>query len=127
MCHFDVKTMCLQDAEAPLILDGLAQAERYSKDKVAASPELGCHAYNRDGAIVETSPTRKFMSASTANPPPNGIFGWVARVWLLEWRSSVWMCGGLQPYLWSISRSAILMDSAVKLIDGMAGLEHNKK
>jgi hypothetical protein len=46
--------MCLQDAEAPLILDGLAQAERYSKDKVAASAELGCHAYNRDGAIVET-------------------------------------------------------------------------
>jgi hypothetical protein len=52
--HFDVKTMCMRDAEAPLILDGLAQAERYSKDKVAASPGLGCRVYNRDGAIVRT-------------------------------------------------------------------------
>src|SRR5258708_2278429 len=61
--HFDVKTMSARDAEgrdpsaanaAPLIFDNLAEAESYSKNKIAAIPGLGCRIYDRDGKIVGT-------------------------------------------------------------------------
>jgi hypothetical protein len=61
--HFDVKTMSARDAEgrepspasdAPLIFDSLAEAERYSKDKIATTPGLGCRIYDRDGKILGT-------------------------------------------------------------------------
>src|ERR1700680_3145593 len=52
--HFDVKTMSMQDSEAPLIFESLADAERYSQDKIAAKPWLGYRIYDRDGKIVGT-------------------------------------------------------------------------
>jgi hypothetical protein len=61
--HFDVKSMSLRDSEgnylssdndAPLVFEDRAAAETYCRQKIRATPALGCRIYDHRGQVVQS-------------------------------------------------------------------------
>jgi hypothetical protein len=125
--HFDVKTMSMQGAD-PLIFDSLAEAERYSRDNMAATPAVGYRIYDRDGKIVETFADTQVYEHFHGRPSAKrsllvGVAWLVVGVGLIS--LDVWF--GLRLIFGVFLGLRFLWVAAVKLIDGFSGLEHNKK
>lgn len=130
--HFDVKTMSMREgADAPLIFDGLAAAERYSQDKIAATPELGCRIYDRGGKIVRTYIDTQVYERFHGQPAAKssllaGMACLIAGVGLIS--LDVWL--GFRLIFGVFLGVRFLWVAAVKLIDGVTGLKrvkHNSK
>ena len=128
LLHFDVKTMCMRDAASPLIFESLAEAERYSRDKVAAAPGVGCRIYDRHGTIVGTFSDERVYERFHGQPAAarsllTGVLCFLAGVAFIG--LDVWMRFRLIFGVFLGVR--FLWVAGVKLIDGVTGLEHNKK
>jgi hypothetical protein len=134
--HFDVKTMSMREGEdGPLIFDSLAGAERYSQDKIAARPGLGCRIYDRDGKIVGTFTDTRVYERFHGQPAAQrsllvGVACFVAGVALIS--LDVWL--GFRLIFGVFLGVRFLWVAAVKLIDGVTGLktglkrvEHNSR
>jgi hypothetical protein len=126
--HFDVKTMTMRDAAAPLIFDSLADAETYSQQKMAAAPGLGYRIYDRDGKIVRTFADPQVYDRFHGKPAAKrsllmGIMWLAIGVGLIS--LDVWM--GLRLIFGVFLGVRCLWVAGVKLIDGVAGWEHNRK
>jgi hypothetical protein len=126
--HFDVKTMCVRDAEPPLIFDSLTHAESYSQHKILANPGLGSRIYDRDGKIVGTFIDTQLYERFHGRPAAMrslqvGIACLLAGVAFIS--LDVWF--GLRLIFGVFLGARFLWVAGVKLIDGVTGLEHNKK
>jgi hypothetical protein len=125
--HFDVKTMSMQDAQAPLIFDSLADAERYSREKSDATPGSGYRIYDCDGKIVGTFADAQIYERFHGQPAAKksllvGIVCLVAGVGMIS--LDVWL--GFRLIFGVFLGVRFLWVAAVKLIDGVTGLEHNR-
>jgi hypothetical protein len=129
--HFDVKTMSTRDADGrespasntPLLFDSHADAERYSKEKIAATPGLGCRIYDRDGHILGTFNNAQVYERFHGQPSARrsllvGTVLLVVGVGLIS--LDVWM--GLRLIFGVFLGVRCLWVAAVKLIDGATGL-----
>jgi hypothetical protein len=130
--HFDVKTMSMRAGEeAPLIFENLADAERYSQEKLAATPALGFRIHDCDGRIVRTFTDTQVYERFHGQPAARrsllvGSACLVAGVGLIS--LDVWL--GLRLIFGVFLGVRFLWVAAVKLIDGITGLrepEHNSK
>jgi len=126
--QFDVKSMCMQDADAPLIFDSLAEAERYSQEKMAATPGLGFRIYDRDGKILETFTDAQVYERFHGQPAAKrsllvGVVYLVLGVGLI----SLDVRMGFRLIFGVILGVRFLWVAGVRLIDGVTGMEHNKK
>ena len=133
--HFDVKTMSARNAEgrspsaaneAPLIFDCLAEAERYSKDKIAATPGLGCRIYDRDGKILGNFADTQVYERFHGRPAARrsllvGLACLVAGVGLVS--LDIWM--GYRLIFGILLGVRFLWAAAIKLIDASTGLKRN--
>jgi len=127
--HFDVKTMSMREGDdVPLIFKGLDEAERYSRGKIASAPGVGCRIYDRDGEIVGTFADTQVYESIHGRPAARrslltGTVYLVIRVGLIS--LDVWL--GFRLILGILLGVKFLWVAGVKLIDGITGLEHNKK
>ena len=130
--HFDVKTMSMRAGEgAPLIFDSLADAERYSQEKSAATPGIGFRIHDRDGKVVGTFADTQVYERYHGQPAAKrtllvGIACLVAGIGLIS--LDVWL--GLRLILGVFLGVRFLWVAVVKLIDGISSLkrvEHNSK
>jgi len=118
----------MRGAESPLIFNGLAHAERYSKETIAATPALGCRIYDRDGKIVGTFADAQVYERFHGQPAASRslligivcLFAGVASISL-----DMWM--GFRLIFGVFLGVRLLWVAGVKLIDGVTGLEHNRK
>jgi hypothetical protein len=130
--HFDVKTMSARDAEgrespasnAPLIFDSQAEAERYSKDKIATGLGLGCRIYDRDGKILETFADTQVYERFHGQPAAKrsllmGMVCLVVGVALISLDVSM----GYRLIFGVFLGVRFLWAAAIKLIDGATGLK----
>jgi len=120
--HFDVKTMSARDA--PLIFDSLAEAERYSKDKIATIQGLGCRIYDRDGKSLATFVDPQVYERFHGQPAAKrsllvGMLCLVAGVGFIS--LDVWM--GLRLIFGVLLGVRLLWAAAVNLIDGIGGFK----
>jgi hypothetical protein len=125
--HFDVKSMCAQGPESPLLFESLAEAERYSQEKIAAAPGLGCRIYDRDGRIVgtfaDTQVYERFHGQPSAKPSLLvGSACLLAGVGFIS--LDVWY--GLRLIFGVLLGVRFLWVAGVKLIDGASGVAHNR-
>jgi hypothetical protein len=129
--HFDVKTMSMLEADnVPVIFDNLADAERYSKSKIASTPGMGCRIHDRDGKIVGTFADTQVYERFHGPPAARrsllvGIACLVAGVGFIG--LDVWFRFRLIFGVFLGVR--FLWVAGVKLIDGVTGLkrvEHNR-
>jgi hypothetical protein len=123
--HFDVKTMSMRAGEDdPLIFENLADAERYSQEKLAATPGLGFRIHDCDGRIVRTFTDTQVYERFHGQPAAKrnllvGSACLVAGVGLIS--LDVWL--GLRLILGVFLGVRFLWVAAVKLIDGITGLK----
>ena len=131
--HFDVKTMSARDADGcessasntPLIFDSRAAAERYSQNKIATTPGLGCRIYDREGKILATFADSQVYERFHGQPSAKrsllvGMACLVVGVALIS--LDVWM--GLRLILGVFLGVRFLYVAASNLIDGVAGWKH---
>jgi len=121
--QFDVKTMTIRGAGAPLIFEGLPAATSYCQQKIADIPTLGCRIYDHDGKIVQTFSDDELYRQSHGRPAAKrsviiggacllaGAGGVALDAWL-EWRLTFGVLLGAR-FLWV---------GSVKLPEGIAGL-----
>ena len=124
--HFDVKTMSARDAL--VILDSLAEAERYSKHKIASTPGLGCRIYDRDGKILRTFIDPQVYERFHGQPAAKrsllvGMLCLIAGVGFIS--LDVWM--GLRLIFGVLLGVRLLWAAAVNLIDGATALRLNRQ
>lgn len=124
--HFDVKTMTARDAEgsSSLMFDNLAEAERYSKEKIATTPGLGCRIIDRDGKILGTFADPQVYERFHGQPAAKrnllvGMICLVAGVGLIS--LDVWM--GYRLIIGILLGVRFVWVAAVKLIDGATALK----
>jgi hypothetical protein len=120
--------MCIRPRD-PVIFDGLAEAELFSQQMVAANPALGCRIYNRDGKTIGTFTNAHVYERFHGQPAAKrslliGATCLVAGVGLIC--LDVWL--GFRLILGVFLGIRFLWVAAIKLIDGMSslkGVEHN--
>jgi hypothetical protein len=123
--RFDVKTMPMRAGEdAPLMFNSLADAERYSQEKLAATPGLGFRIHDCAGKIVGTFADTQVYERFHGQPAARrgllvGTTCLVAGVGLIS--LDVWL--GLRLILGIFLGVRFLWVAAVKLIDGITGLK----
>jgi hypothetical protein len=120
---FDVKTMMMREGD-PLIFDSLAEAERYSEERVASEPKVGCRILDRDGNTVRTFQDTRVYDRFHGEPAAKrslltGFACLLVAVALigLDWHFGLRLIFGVflgVRFLWV---------AAVKLIDGFTGLK----
>lgn len=75
--HFDVKTMSLRDAagnylssgnDAPLVFENRAAAETHCRQKIRATPALGCRIYDHRGQVVQSFSDRAVYDRHRGEP-----------------------------------------------------------
>jgi hypothetical protein len=120
--HFDVKSMCTQGAESPLIFESRADAERYSHEKIAAAPGLGFRIYDRDGRIVGTFTDTQVYERFHGHPAARrsllvGIACLLVGLGFIG--LDVWF--GLRLIFGVFLGVRFLWVAAVKIIDGVTG------
>jgi hypothetical protein len=128
--HFDVKTLSMRDAQgnylspgndSPLILDSLAAAQHYCREKTAATPALGCRIYDRNGRVVQSFSNDALYDRYHGLPAARRSFaigaasllagaGGVALDAWLGWRLTFGVLLGIR-FLWF---------GTVKVLDGVA-------
>ena len=59
--------------QTPLIFDSLADAERYSQDKIAVAG-VGCRIYDRDGKVIRTFTDIHQSGCADGASPDLGVF-----------------------------------------------------
>ena len=127
--QFDVKMMVMREGE-PLVFDSLAEAERYSQDKVVAEPRTGCRIFDSGGKTVGTFADASVYEKFHGQPAAmRSIWIGLANllVGLILIGIDVWF--GLRLILPFLIGFRFVWVAAVKLIDGVASLkrEQNKK
>ncbi len=126
---FDVKTMMAREGQ-PLIFDSLAEAERYSKDKVAGNPDIGFQIRECNGKLVATVNDPALYERFHGQPAARrsiwiGLANLVAGLILI----GIDVRFGLRLILPFLLGFRFVWVAAVKLIEGYSALktEHNKK
>jgi hypothetical protein len=127
--HFDVKTMSMRAGDdVPLIFNRLEEAESYSRGTIAATPGVGCRIYDRDGKIIGTFTDPRVYERHHGEPSAKrsllvGIVFLVIGVALIVLDVRL----GFRLIFGVFLGVRCLWVAGVKLIDGVTGLEHNKK
>lgn len=121
--RFEVKSMVMLPGE-PLLFDSLAEAEQYSKTKIAADPKVGCRILDHAGRTVGTWNDTEVYEQFHGQPAAKrdltaGSVCLVIGVGLilLDWYY------GLRLILGVFLGIRFLWVAATKLIDGFTGLE----
>ncbi len=130
--HFDVKTLSLRDAQgrylssdndAPRIFESLPDAQKYCRDKIAASPVLGCRIYDHRAQVVQSFSNEALYEHHHGQPAAKRSL-WIGIACLFAGVGGV----GLDAWLgWSLTFGVLLgvrflWVGTSKTIDGIAGL-----